>query len=146
VSIVRWNPKGMRRSTGPQSMGAAPTMNRSAKGGARSSLHYEGEGVLIHPPHQGVCGRHGTEEQRVTSGGLTGSPGGTGVSGPISESEMASNALSVVGRLNSTRSMAKAMGPGNRRRKWVGEDSRRRRLGRERTAVSKDGKVDQFHE
>src|SRR5713101_4132576 len=29
---------------------------------ARSSLHYEGEGVLIHPPHQGVCGWHGTEE------------------------------------------------------------------------------------
>jgi hypothetical protein len=145
VSIVRWNPKGMRRSTGPQSMGAAPTRNRSAKGGARSSLHYEGEGVLMHPPHQGVCGRHGTEEQRVTSGGLAGSPGGTGVSGPISESEMASNVLSVVGRLNSTRSTAKAMGPGNRRRKWVGEDSRRRWLGRERTAVSKDGKVDQFH-
>src|SRR6516164_10649733 len=24
------------------------------------------EGVLIHPPHQGVCGQHGTEEQRVT--------------------------------------------------------------------------------
>jgi len=90
-------------------MGAAPTMNRSAKGGARSSLHYEGEGVLIHPPHQGVCGRHGREEQRVTSGGLAGSPGGTGVSRPISASEMASNALSVVGRLNSTRSMVKAM-------------------------------------
>ena len=69
VSTVRWNPKGMRRSTGPQSMGATPKMNRSAKGGARSSLHYGGEGVLIHPPHQGVCGRHGTEEQRVTSGG-----------------------------------------------------------------------------
>ena len=67
VSIVRWNPKGMRRSTGPQSMGAAPTMNRSAKAGTRSSLHYEGEGVLIHPPHQGVCGWHGTQEQRVTS-------------------------------------------------------------------------------
>ena len=37
-------------------------MNRSAKGGARSSLHYGDEGVLIHPPHQGVCGWHGTEE------------------------------------------------------------------------------------
>jgi hypothetical protein len=74
VSIVRWNPKGMRRSTGLQSMGATPKMNRSAKGGARSSLHYGGEGALIHPPHQGVCGRHGTEEQRVTSGGLAGSP------------------------------------------------------------------------
>ena len=42
--------------------GGHPEMNRSAKGGARSSLHYEGEGVLIHPPHQGVCGWHGTEE------------------------------------------------------------------------------------
>ena len=108
VSIVRWNPKGMRRSTGPQSMGATPKMNRSAKGGTRSSLHYEGEGVLIHPPHQGVCGRHGTEEQCVTSGGLAGSPGGTGVSGPISESEMASKALSVVGRPSSTSSLVKA--------------------------------------
>ena len=36
----------------------------------------EAKALLIHPPHQGVCGRHGTEEQRVTSGGLTGSLGG----------------------------------------------------------------------
>jgi len=48
--------------------------NRSAKGGARSSLHYGGEGVLIHPPYQGVCGRHGMEDQYVTPGGLTGFP------------------------------------------------------------------------
>jgi hypothetical protein len=109
-------------------------MNRSAKGGARSSLHYEGEGALIHPPHQGVCGRHGTEEQRVTSGGLAESPGGTGVSGPISENEMASNALSVVGRLGSTRSMAKAMGPGNRRRKWVGEGQPAKTVGKREEA------------
>ena len=108
MSIVRWNPKGMRRSTGPESMGATPRMNRSAKGGARSSLQYEGEGVLIHPPHQGVCGWHGTEEQCVTSGGLTESPGGTGVSKPISASERASNALSVDGRLCITRSVVKA--------------------------------------
>jgi hypothetical protein len=101
VSIERWNLKGLRRSTGPQSMGK-PKMNRSARGGARSSLHYRGEGVLIHPPHQGVCGRHGTEEQRVTSGELAESPGGTGVSRPISASEVASEALSVVGRLKST--------------------------------------------
>jgi hypothetical protein len=74
----------------------------------RSSLHYEGEGVLIHPPHQGVCGRHGTEEQGVTSGGLSGPPGGTGVSGPISESEVASEALAVDGRLCSTTSAVKA--------------------------------------
>jgi hypothetical protein len=62
-------------------------MNRSAKGGARSSPHYGGEGVLIHPPHQGVCGRHGTEEQRVTSGGLAASAGGTAVSKPISKAK-----------------------------------------------------------
>jgi hypothetical protein len=70
--------------------------------GARSSLHFWDEGVLIHPPHQGDCGRHGTEEQRVTSGELTESPGDTGVSGPISVSEVASDALSVVGLPNST--------------------------------------------
>ena len=51
-------------------------MNRSAKGGARSSPQFYGEGVLIHPPHQGVCGWHGTEEQYVTSGRLIGSSGG----------------------------------------------------------------------
>jgi len=84
VSTVKWDPKGMRRSTGLQSRGATPRTNRSAKGGARSSLHYGGEGALIHPPHQGVCGRHGTEDQYVTPGGLAGSPGGTGGSDPIS--------------------------------------------------------------
>jgi hypothetical protein len=52
--------------------------------------------------HQGVSGRHGTEEQRATSGGLAESRGGTGVSGPISGSEVASDALSVDGRLSST--------------------------------------------
>jgi hypothetical protein len=83
-------------------MGATPKMNRSAKGGVRSSLHYGGEGVLIHPPHQGVCGRHGREEQHVTSGGLAESPSGIGVSESISVSETVSKALSVVGRLNST--------------------------------------------
>jgi len=107
-------------------------MNRSAKGGARSSLNYGDEGILIHPPHQGVCGRHGTEEQRVTSGELAESSGGTGVSGPISESEMASEARSVVGRLNSTWSAAKATWPNYRRAEWVGEGSRRRWSGRER--------------
>jgi hypothetical protein len=59
-------------------------MNRSAKGGARSSPHYGGEGVLIHPPYQGVCGRHGTEDQDVTPGGLVRFSGGTGISDPIS--------------------------------------------------------------
>jgi len=89
--------------------GGDPEMNRSAKGGARSSLHYEGEGVLIHPPHQGVCGWQGTEERRVTSGGLAESAGGTGVSRPISESEVASDALPVDGRLCITTSAVKAV-------------------------------------
>jgi len=64
--------------------GATPLMNRSAKGGARSSLHYGGEGALIHPPHQGVCGRHGTEDSGVTPGGLARFPGGSGISDSIS--------------------------------------------------------------
>jgi len=101
VSTVRWNPKGLRRSTGPQSMGK-PKDEPVGHRWARSSLRDEDEGILIHPPYQGGCGRHGTEEQCVTSGELAGSPGGTGVSGPISESEVASEALSVVGRLNIT--------------------------------------------
>src|SRR5487761_2620444 len=102
-------------------MGAAPPMNRSAKGGTRSSLHYGGEGVLIHPPHQGVCGRHGTEEQRVTSGGLVQSPGGTGESEPISESEVVSDAVLVVGRPRGTRSTVKAVRPSNRQRSGLGK-------------------------
>src|SRR5215467_12040760 len=83
-------------------MGATPKMNRSAKGGARSSLQYGGEGVLIHPPHQGVCGRHGREEQRVTSGELAESLGGTGVSGRIRKGEPASDGVAGDGRLNIT--------------------------------------------
>ena len=77
--------------------GGHPEMNRSAKGGTRSSPQYRGEGVLIHPPYQGVCGRHGTEERRVTSGGLTPFAGGTAISRPISESETESDVALVVG-------------------------------------------------
>ena len=59
-------------------------MNWSAKDGARPSPHYGGEGVSIHPSHQGVCRRHGTEEPHVTPGGLARSSAGTEVSRPIS--------------------------------------------------------------
>lgn len=52
-------------------------MNRSAKDGVRSSPHYGGEGVPIHPSNQGVCGRHGTEDKCVTHGDLVSSGGGT---------------------------------------------------------------------
>jgi hypothetical protein len=30
----------------------------------------EAKAILIHPPYQGVCGRHGREDQHVTPGGL----------------------------------------------------------------------------
>ena len=89
--------------------GGYPEDELVAKGGARSSLQYGGEGVLIHPPHQGVCGRHGMEERRVTSGGLAEFPGSMGISDPISESEMGSDARSVVGLPNSTSSTVKAV-------------------------------------
>ena len=82
-----------------------PTRPKVGKGRARIS---GAKAFSFNPPHQGVCGWHGTEEQRVTSGGLAGSPGGTGVSRPISESEVASDALSVVGLPNSTSSAVKA--------------------------------------
>ena len=58
--------------------------NRSAKGGSRSSWQYGSEGVLTHPPYQGVCGRHGTEDLDVTPGGLASFPGGAGITAPIS--------------------------------------------------------------
>ncbi len=78
MSTARWNPKGLRKSTGLESMGAVPKMNRSAKEEARSSLHYGGEGELVHSSYQGVCGRHGVEDLCVTSGGLVEVLGGTG--------------------------------------------------------------------
>jgi hypothetical protein len=60
----------------------------------RSSLHWLGEGVLIQPPHQGDCGRHGTEERCVTSGELGGSAGGSAVSNSISNKRNGKRRLS----------------------------------------------------
>jgi hypothetical protein len=115
-------------------MGATRMMNRSAKGGARSSLHYGDEGVLIHPPHQGVCGRHGTEEQRVTSGALTESSGELESNNPISGSNVGSDALSVVGPLQGTLSAAKTVRPSDRRPE-VGRGRRRAKAGETRRAA-----------
>jgi len=109
--------------------------NRSAEGGTRSSPHYGGEGVLIHPPHQGVCGRHGTEDQGVTPGGLAELSGGTERSDPISESETGSGARRVVGRLGSTSSSVKAERPGDRRRSESGKPADDD--GRSETAIEK---------
>ena len=96
---------GVRRVCGAvpgRSRGGDPMTNQSAKGGARSNLHYGGEGALIHPPHQGVCGRHGTEDQCVTLGDLGGSAGGTAATDLISESEVGRDARRGVGRPSST--------------------------------------------
>ena len=85
-------------------------MNRSAKDGARSSLHYGGEGVLTHPSDQGVCGRHGMEDLDVTPGGLVGFPGGTGENGPYkSRDEMGKEARRAIGQPNTTASATKAV-------------------------------------
>src|SRR5215813_7941377 len=117
------------------------------KTGLGRACSIEAKALLIHPPHQGVCGRHGTEEQCVTSGGLTESPGGTGVSEPISTSERASEARSVVGRLSSTTKRgeshataqaATGMGRGRQPAKMVGTSKRGR--------MSKGGEVEQFRE
>jgi hypothetical protein len=88
--------------------GGHPVTNRSAKGGAWSSPHYGGEGILILPPYQGVCGRHGTEDHDVTPGGLVRLSGGTGRSDPISPGEVGSGAGRVVGPPRSTSSVVKA--------------------------------------
>src|SRR6202008_1003708 len=104
-----------------------PKMNRSAKGGIGRACTIEAKAFSFAHLHQGVCGRHGTEVRRVTSGELAKSPGGTGVSRPISESEVASEAWSVVGRLNITyeagrKSRDRATGDGRGSGKAAGED------------------------
>ena len=53
-------------------------MNRSAKGGQGRACNMEAKAIFIHPPYQGVCGRHGTEDQSVTPGGLARFPDDTG--------------------------------------------------------------------
>jgi hypothetical protein len=72
-------------------------MNWSAEGGTWSSLQYRGEGVT-HSPTAPRClrtARYGrTMRDLRRTGGVS---GGTRVSGPISESETASDALPVVG-------------------------------------------------
>ena len=68
----------------------------------------------------------------MTSGELAESSGGTGVNEPISRSEVGSDALSVVGRLNSTyeawrKSRDRATGDGRGRGRTAGEDVRKRK-------------------
>src|SRR6266436_2377811 len=101
--------------------GGHPMTNRSAKGGARSSPHYGGEGILIHPPYQGVCGRHGTEDHDVTPGGLVRFSEGTERSNPISTSEVGSSAGRVVGPPHSTSSTVKAVRPSDRQLSGLGK-------------------------
>ena len=87
--------------------GGHPVTNRSAKGGVWSSPHYGGEGILILPPYQGVCGRHGTEDHGATPGGLDSFSEGTERSNPISACEMGSGVGRVVGPPHSTSNVTK---------------------------------------
>ena len=89
--------------------GAIPTMNRSAKGEARSSLHYGDEGVLIHSPHQRVCARHATEDSSLTPGGLVRFSSVIEIINPKTVCEMGSDSERDVGQLQSTSSTAKAV-------------------------------------
>ena len=52
--------------------GHTPMTNRSANGGSGRACLIEAKALSFTHFYQGVCGRHGTEEQRVTSGGLAG--------------------------------------------------------------------------
>jgi len=90
-------------------------MNRSAKGGFGRARTMRAKAFSF--THRTKVIADGTERKNsaVTSGGLTESLGGTRVSGPISTSEGASDALPVDGRLCSTTTPVKAVGPSNRR-------------------------------
>ena len=105
--------------------------NRSAKDGARSSRHYGGEGVLIHPSHQGVCERHGTEDLDVTPGGLVVFPSGSGITDPISREakwermhgEQSDNRIVLQARRKSgDRASGGRVGRGSRLAKLAGAD------------------------
>src|SRR5689334_12154111 len=102
----------------------------------------EAKAFLIHPPHQGVCGRHGTEDLSVTPGGLSGSSGGTEGSDPISASEVGSSVLGVVGRPNSTRSVVKATRPETWRQSVSGKAAGEDGWGETESEMSKAGEVD----
>lgn len=74
-------------------METKPKTNWSAKERARSSLHYGGEGILVHLSYQGVCRRHDAEDLCVTPGELNVYLDGNKISDSISnKSEMRSEA------------------------------------------------------
>ena len=109
-------------------------MNQSAKDGARSSLHYGGEGALTHPSNQGVCERHGAEDLDVTPGGLVAFPRGSGITEPISREtkwrrtrgEQSDNRIVLQARRKPRdRESGGRVGRGSRLAKVVGERRRR---------------------
>ena len=74
--------------------GAIPRRTGRPKVGQGRACTMEAKALLIHPPHQGVCGRHGGEDQWVTPGELMRFPGGSGISDPISlQGEVGSDAV-----------------------------------------------------
>src|SRR5262249_57911685 len=100
--------EGEEERAGVESEGGARKDNRAAKGGGRVDPALGRRG-LSHSPAAPRClrtARYGRTMRDLRRTGRV--PGGTGVSRPISASEMASEALSVVGRLRSTGSVVKA--------------------------------------
>ena len=67
---MRWSSKGLEEKYQAVVKRGYPKCEPVGQRWGRSSLHYGGEGVLVHPSYQGVCGRHGTEDECRTHGDL----------------------------------------------------------------------------
>jgi hypothetical protein len=127
--------------------GGYPEDEPVGQGGKGRACTMEAKAFSFIPPYQGVCGRHGTEEQHVTSGGLAGSAGGTAGSEPISE-ERSGERCSASSRTaewylkRGQNRVTERSATGVESGKAAGEDSWEE-VGSQRV---KGGKEEQFHE
>ena len=101
---------------------------------------------LIHPPHQGVCGWHGTEDLCVTPGGLARSPGGAGVTGSYKpRGEVGPDAGRAIGPLHSSQTVVKTMGPSDRQPSGLAKAAGEEGEEMLRCQKSKVGSEEKFH-
>ena len=101
---------------------------------------------LIHPPHQGVCGRHGTEDLCVTPVELMRSPSGIGVTGLYKpRGEVSPDVARAVGPPSSTSTAVKAVGPSDRQPSGLGKAAGEESRQRSRSQKSKVGSEEKFH-
>src|SRR5215831_1863915 len=123
-----------------------PETNRSAKGGARSSPQYWGR-RRSHSPTAPRCLRTARYGRTACDLRRTGRVSGWHRSKRTYKRKRNGEQGSVSSRTAAyyLGSVAKVMGPEDRRRKWVGEGSRRRWLGRERKLDEQGrGRSEQF--